>query len=102
MTIYTRKDFLNLAAGAALVPWAPLFAAPASRGFQIGVCDWNLGKSANPNALKLAAELDIDGIQVSFGAPGGPHDLRKPEALERFRQAEKEHGTRWRQWPWAS
>ncbi len=94
MTMCTRKDFLKLAAGAAFVPWAPLFAAPASRGFQIGVCDWNLGKSANPEALKLAAELDIDGVQVSFGAPGGPHDLRKPEALKRFRQAEKEHGTK--------
>ncbi len=94
MPVYTRKDFFKLAAGAAILPYAPLFATPASRGFQIGVCDWNLGLAANPKALQRAAELDLDGVQVSFGAPGGPYDLRQPAAQKSFRDAEKKHGTK--------
>ncbi len=94
MSGYTRKEFLKLAAGTALLPCAPLLAAPASRGFQIGVCDWNLGLSANPKSLERAAELSIDGVQVSFGAPGGEFDLRKASALAAFRAAEKKHGTK--------
>ncbi|HJM65114.1 MAG: xylose isomerase [Roseibacillus sp.] len=90
----TRSQFLKLSAAATIAPWTSLLAAPESRGFQIGVCDWNLGLSANPKSLELAAQIGLDGVQVSFGPPGGKHDLRTPEARELFRKAEEKHGTR--------
>lgn len=41
----------------------------APRGFRIGACDWTLGKRANPEALTLAKQLGLDGIQVDVGGP---------------------------------
>jgi L-ribulose-5-phosphate 3-epimerase len=40
------------------------------RGFQLGVCDWTIGKRCDPAALALAKKIGLDGVQVDFG--GGP------------------------------
>lgn len=39
------------------------------RGFRIGACDWTIGKRGNPEALTLAKQLGLDGIQVDVGGP---------------------------------
>jgi sugar phosphate isomerase/epimerase len=36
-------------------------------GFRIGVCDWTLGRIAEPEALAVARRLGADGVQVDFG-----------------------------------
>ena len=56
----TRRDLL----AAALT--APLVRA-ASAKIPIGITDWNLRLSANPDAIPLAARLGFDGIQISCG-----------------------------------
>jgi hypothetical protein len=54
----------------------PLLAAEEKRGFKLGVCDWMTPKAGNPEVLGIAAELGLDGVMASFGAPGGKYDLR--------------------------
>ncbi len=41
--------------------------APAQQGIKIGMCDWSMGKRANVEAVALAREIGLDGIQVSLG-----------------------------------
>jgi L-ribulose-5-phosphate 3-epimerase len=40
-----------------------------SAGFEIGICDWTIGKRTNPASLPLAKKIGIDGVQVDFGSP---------------------------------
>jgi hypothetical protein len=39
----------------------------APRGFKIAVCDWTIGKRANPASLEVAKRIGLDGVQVDFG-----------------------------------
>jgi hypothetical protein len=45
----------------------PLLAAPGSRWFKIGGCEWMLGK-CTPASLELAQRIGLDGIQLAMGA----------------------------------
>lgn len=36
-------------------------------GFKIGVCDWTIGKRADPASFELARKIGLDGVQVDFG-----------------------------------
>ena len=54
-----RRSFLGA------VSFAPtVFAKPS---FRIGVTDWNLKLSSNPDAVALAADLGFQGVEVSLG-----------------------------------
>src|ERR1019366_1376382 len=59
-SVMTRRELL----AAALA--APLVRAAGAR-IPIGITDWNLRLSANPEAIPLAARLGFDGIQISCG-----------------------------------
>jgi len=83
-TMLNRREMLKsaaLAAGASLL--APLQACKQQAGqsnvFRIGACDWSLGRSG-PDALRFAAEIGLDGVQLSFDEPGGESDLRTEAA----------------------
>jgi len=56
----TRRTLL----GAALA--AGLLRAAGDR-LRVGITDWNLKLTANPDSVPLAAKLGFDGVQVSFG-----------------------------------
>lgn len=93
-TRLTRRQALATAAGAALA-FSPALGALASgekRRFRISACDWSLGQAGNPEALRVAAEIGLDGVQVSFGAPGAPNDLRNEAARGRYGEAARQHG----------
>ena len=84
----TRRQMLTgtAALGAALFlprPFRSAGAAPG-RSFKIGACDWSIGRMGQVNSLELAAEIGLDGVQVSFDAPGRMADLRSPEARQRI------------------
>lgn len=93
-----RRGFLaRLGAGAAVAgvstgSWAPLFAAPESRGFRIGACDWSLGKTADVAALAVAREIGLDGVQVSLGTEANDMHLRRPEVRKQYVDASRESG----------
>jgi L-ribulose-5-phosphate 3-epimerase len=92
----TRREVLSrgvqaaaLAAAAGRV--APLLAAPGSRWFKIGACEWNLGK-ADPSSLEVAKEIGLDGIQVDMGSPAAELPLRKPEVQKAYLEAARKTG----------
>jgi L-ribulose-5-phosphate 3-epimerase len=37
------------------------------QGFKLGVCDWTVGKTANPASFEMAKQIGLDGVQVDFG-----------------------------------
>ena len=60
----SRRLFLSAAAGLSVA--LPRLRADVP-GLRIGVTDWNLKLSADPEAVPTAARLGFQGVQVSFG-----------------------------------
>jgi L-ribulose-5-phosphate 3-epimerase len=91
-----RRQVLSAAAGAslALSPALCAWAADKRRLFQIGACDWSLGHRQDLAALSTAKEIGLDGVQVSFGEPDTPYDLRKEEVRKEYLQASRRLGVR--------
>jgi sugar phosphate isomerase/epimerase len=73
-------------------PFASLPAAPASRGFKIGACDWSLGKRGDPAALDVAKQIGLDGVQIDFGTAANDMRLRTPEHQQAYRAAMRRTG----------
>lgn len=64
------------------------------RGFRIGVCDWNLGKTSDIACFEVAKQIGLDGVQVSLGTVGNDMHLRKPEMQKAFLDASEKSGVR--------
>ena len=69
----------------------PLLAAPGSRWFKIGACEWNLGKG-DPSSLDLAKKIGLDGVQINMGSVANDIHLRKPEVQKAYLAAAKRTG----------
>ena len=80
------------AAAALATSFRPLLAAPQSRWFKIGACDWSLGKMASTAAFDVAKEIGLDGVQVSLGTLADDMQLRKPEVQKAYLDACKKTG----------
>ena len=63
----------------------------APRGFKLAVCDWTIGKRADPASLEAAKSLGLDGVQVDFGGGQENLPLCNPDLQKRFlEQAKKQ------------
>ncbi|HEV2208517.1 MAG TPA: sugar phosphate isomerase/epimerase family protein [Verrucomicrobiae bacterium] len=88
----TRRDMVTrttqaLTALGLSAQFAPLFAAPSERRFKLGACDWSLGKTADPAAFGLAAEIGLDGVQVSLGTVADDMQLRRAPVQRQYRES---------------
>jgi L-ribulose-5-phosphate 3-epimerase len=92
---WTRRTVLVRGSQAAVALAAarmkPLLAAPGSRWFKIGGCEWMLGK-CEPASLELAKRIGLDGIQLGMGTGADGVDLRKPEVQQAYLKAVKKTG----------
>jgi L-ribulose-5-phosphate 3-epimerase len=92
----TRRALLRRSAAAAFActtsAFRPLFAAPQSRWFKIGACDWSLGKRSDPAAFDVAKQIGLDGIQVDLGTARDGMHLCKPEVQKTYLEAAKRTG----------
>ena len=52
-----------------------------NKGFKIGACDWNLGKTADPGCFAIAKEIGLDGVQISLGTVKDNMSLRQKYRL---------------------
>jgi sugar phosphate isomerase/epimerase len=68
---------------------APVEAAPR---FKFGACDWSLGQRQNPKAFEEAEKIGLDGVEVSFGPPDQPFDLRDESVRRAYREAGRARG----------
>jgi L-ribulose-5-phosphate 3-epimerase len=94
MSKMSRREML--AAGTAGLWCGPmlrsLLAAEEKPSFSIGACDWSIGAGGSLKAMEIAKQLGLDGVEVSFGAPGGQTDLRKEEVRAQYKKAADENG----------
>jgi len=79
-----RRGAEATAAAALSATFAPLLAAPQSRWFKIGACDWSLGKRSDPAAFDLAREIGLDGVQVDMGSAANGMRVRQPEVQKAY------------------
>ncbi len=63
-----------------------------SEGFQIGVCDWNVGKMADPGCFEVARSIGLDGVQVSLGTAANDMHLRRHDIQQAYLAQSKKHG----------
>lgn len=55
-----------------------------NKGFKIGVCDWSLGKTADPGCFAVAKEIGLDGVQISLGTVKDNMSLRQKDIQEKY------------------
>lgn len=87
-----RRSALAAMGGSLLASsaWQCLAAAP-QRTFKIGACDWSIQCRGDVAAMKMAQDIGLDGVQVSFGRPDDEYDLRKAENREKYQAEAKKH-----------
>ncbi|HQZ67251.1 MAG TPA: sugar phosphate isomerase/epimerase family protein [Planctomycetaceae bacterium] len=89
---FTRRKALALGTGLMFSPALLALGGDQQRRFKIGACDWSIGRGGQLSALELAKQIGLDGVQVSFGKPGGEYDLRSDDVRRQYEQAAVEHG----------
>jgi L-ribulose-5-phosphate 3-epimerase len=91
-----RREFLSAAGGAvcaSLVPGVAAATMPrARREPQVGMTDWNLRSTADPARIPLAAQVGLDGVQVSVGAEPDSIPLREATVRRRYLELAQQHG----------
>jgi len=89
-----RREFLSATGKAGLafhtVAGFPALGSPGKP--KIGMCDWNLGPSCDPEMIPKAREANIAGIQVSVGISPDNIVLRDPKVRKRYLELGKQYG----------
>ncbi|MDQ6481715.1 sugar phosphate isomerase/epimerase family protein [Dyadobacter sp. LHD-138] len=62
--------------------------------YQLGACDWSLGKTLSPEAFDVAKKIGLQGVQVSYNTGKDPGGLSDPKTLELIRDASKNSGVK--------
>ena len=91
MQQFSRRQILG-AAAATLAPAA--FAK--DHKFKLGVTDWNLRMTSNPEAVGVAKSLGFEGVEVSLGRKAADNKLPldNAELQQRYLDEAKKHGMR--------
>jgi sugar phosphate isomerase/epimerase len=93
--LLTRREALAGAAAVGASVWTrptSLLALDEDRRFKIGACDWSIGKRGQIEALAVARDIGLDGVQVSFSAPGEGQDLRDAAVRQAYAEAAEKTG----------
>ena len=90
----TRRDVLRTAVGLAGLEAFGIPAYARAGRFNLGACDWSLGQRARTDALTVAQQLGLDGVQVSMGSVDNDLQLRRPDVQRAYREAATAAGVR--------
>jgi L-ribulose-5-phosphate 3-epimerase len=85
----TRRRMLSTLGMFAAI--APILAAPQSRRFKIGACEWSLRKS-DPSCFAVAKEIGLDGVELDMGRAANQMKLRRPEVQQAYLEAARDSG----------
>lgn len=58
----------------------------------LGACDWTLGYHSDPEALKEAKRIGLNGVQVSLGKKENGMHLRQKEVQKQYKKIARETG----------
>jgi len=67
-------------------------AADKQSGVKVGMTDWNLGGTCNPDKIPLAKEAGLDGLQISVATDPGNVPLRDPAVRRKYLEMSDKHG----------
>lgn len=62
--------------------------------YQIGACDWSVGRQLSPEAFDRAKQIGLQGIQVSYNTGKDEKGLSVPETLQAIRDASARTGVK--------
>ncbi|MBN2593810.1 MAG: sugar phosphate isomerase/epimerase [Sedimentisphaerales bacterium] len=68
MMVGAARTAAGLAVTCSCAPLAKQEQEKATTGFKLGVCDWTIGKKADPDSFEVAKRIGLDGVQVDFGS----------------------------------
>jgi len=93
----SRRSFLKhsmILSLATTSPWIAGVPMSTKPHFQLGACDWSIGKTSDVTSFALAKEIGLDGLQISLGQTSNNMHLRQPELQEAFLTASRETGVK--------
>ncbi|MCE7063050.1 sugar phosphate isomerase/epimerase [Dyadobacter sp. CY343] len=67
---------------------------PAAPRFQLGACDWSVGKALNPEAFDRAKQIGLQGIQISYNTSKDQAGLSVPTTLQSIKEASTRTGVK--------
>jgi len=76
---------LSVLAGSYCIPSSAY--ASLKKRFRIGACDWSIHRANQPEAMQVAREIGLDGVQVSLGSAANNMHLREPAVQALYKQA---------------
>jgi len=88
----TRREMLTSVGGLLASSSLRPLLADQNRLYKIGACDWSIGARQDIRAFEVAKEIGLDGVQVSFGEPGGSYDLRDQKVRQQYAEAAAKTG----------
>jgi L-ribulose-5-phosphate 3-epimerase len=93
----TRRELIKQSAWlAALATCSSFVPAPGQavkkKHFNIGACDWSLGKSCDPGAFELAKQIGLKGIMVNMGSEKDDLRLRQKDVQRQYLEASDKTG----------
>ncbi len=74
-----------------LPTWFDVMAGSSSR-FKIGACDWSIGQHSRVQAMAIAKEIGLDGVQVSLGKVSNNMHLRSADVQYAYKAAVRQTG----------
>jgi sugar phosphate isomerase/epimerase len=86
--------YLCASAAVGCLPAAHGESARETAIFPIGACDWSIGKKQHIDAFEVAQQIGLEGMQVSFSAPGSEFDLRDAKVRELYYRRVEQSGIR--------
>jgi L-ribulose-5-phosphate 3-epimerase len=89
-----RRSFIMKSTAGMLMAGMPLTLLSGTgkgRPAGIGMCDWNLGDSADPSFIPLAARVGLEAMQVSVGTAPDNIPLRETAVRRRYIELGKKH-----------
>ena len=89
-----RRSFIQKSMAGMVIAGMPvsvMYACNKVKPAGIGICDWNLGKSADPAAIALAAGVGLEAIQVSVGTTPENMPLRESAVRKQYLELGKKH-----------
>lgn len=95
-TLYRMKRRAFIKSAGAIGSFMPLASMPVAyagtENFKgVGICDWNLGTSADPSFIEKAKEAHLQGIQVSVGTAPDRMPLREMKVRKQYLDLGKKH-----------
>jgi L-ribulose-5-phosphate 3-epimerase len=89
-----RRSFIQKGMAGMVLANMPLYFANAdsmAKPAGVGICDWNLGKSADPSYIPLAKKVGLQAIQVSVGVDPDNIPLRNKAVRKQYLEMGKKH-----------